>query len=120
MYRLDEEPFRGRSVDDAERSRDSLKFEYAGGVGAVIVDGSRNGRVPKLISVVGSSFVALEVSADEGTGSEISGEASVALSGATGVAGGGMTDVLASLTAFMIFSLAAAQGKSGLTKEPPA
>ena len=65
MYRLDEEPLRESSVDDAERSRDSRKFEYAGGVGAVIVDGSRNGRVPKLSSVVDASFVELEVSADD-------------------------------------------------------
>lgn len=117
VYRPDEEPSRGRLVDDAERSRDSLKFEYAGGVGAVIDDGSRSGRVLKLSSVVDASFVALEVSADDGTGGGVPGEASVALSGATGVAGGGISDVVASLTAFMRFSLAIAQDKSGLTKE---
>jgi hypothetical protein len=117
VYRLDEELLRGSSVDDAERSRDSRKFEYAGGVGAIMVDGSRNGRVPKLSSVVGASFVALEVPSDDVPGGESSGEASVAFSGATGVAGGGIADVVASLTAFMRFSLAAVQGKSGLTKE---
>lgn len=117
MYRLDEEPFRGSSVEAEERSRDSLKLEYAGGVGAVMADVSRNGRVPKLSSVESAPFAVLEVSAVDVTGGEKSGDASVAFSGAIGVVGGGIADVAASFTAFIRFSLAVAQGRSGLAKE---
>lgn len=119
MYRLDEELFRGSSVEDAERSRDLLKLEYVGGVGAVMVDGSRNGRVPKLSSVVGAAFVAFEASAADAPKGEKSDEESVAFSGARGVVGGSMAAVVVSLTAFVRFSLAAAQGRSALANEAP-
>jgi hypothetical protein len=80
---------------DAEKSRDSLKFEYAGGVGAV-VNGSSSGRVLKLnvFDDTASSVVfgTSPVVVPEG---KHAGGLSVASAGLCGVSGGGMAVALA-------------------------
>lgn len=75
---------------EAEKSRDSLKFEYAGGVGAV-VNGSSSGTVLKLnvFDDTASSVVFGTSSAVLPEGKHVGG-LSVASAGLCGVVGGGM------------------------------
>ena len=84
---------------DAEKSRDFLKFEYAGGVSAVVANGSSSGRVLKLNAfddtassvVIGTSSVALT------EGKHVD-ELSIASAGLCGAVGGGMVVALALLS----------------------
>ena len=80
---------------DAEKSRDSLKFEYAGGVGAV-VNGSSSGTVLKLNvfddTTSSVAFGAPSVVLPEEKHVSV---LSVALAGLCGAVGGGIAEALA-------------------------
>lgn len=118
MYKLDEELLRGSCVvEDADSSRDSLKLEYAGGVGAAMVDGSKSSEVLKLSSVdVADSVGPVALSADVLVGRKFCDEPVVS-SDASIVAGGAIAAVVVSFTVFNKFSLAVAQGSSGLLND---
>jgi hypothetical protein len=100
---------------DAEKSRDSLKFEYAGGVGAVVVNGSSSGSVPKF-----NAFDDTPSSVVFGTSSVVLpewrhvGGLSVASAGLRGVVGGGMVVVLALLVVVARSLSVAVQDGGGL------
>jgi hypothetical protein len=104
---------------DAERSWEFLKLEYAGGVGAVMgIDGSSSGKVPKLSSLCGAVSVELNVLLAEVVAGRNFGEVFVAQVGAGTVAVDGIAAVVASLVAFIKFSLAVFRGSNGLANGP--
>lgn len=92
-------------------------MEYAGGVGAAIVEGSKSGSVLKLSSLDVAVFVVLEVSSAKVLAEEKAGEVFVGSIGAGIVVGGAMAPVATSFAAFIKFSFADVQGSSGLAND---
>lgn len=118
LYRFDKELLRGSPVvEDEERSRDCLKLEYAVGVGASMLDGSRSAEVLKLSCDDGAVpvvVVAPLLALLAGTNAR---ELSVEPFGGSAVVVAVKAAVVASLTALIKFSLAAVHGNSGFVKD---